>query len=328
MKFGSLFSGIGGLDLGLERAGMICGWQVELDDYCNRVLEKHWPKVKRYGDVKEIKDLEWVDLICGGFPCQPVSVAGKRQGTDDSRWLWPEFARIIRMVRPRYALIENVPGLLSANNGGAMSEILGDLASLGYDAEWDCVSAESVGAPHLRWRVFIVAYCNGGDGRTGREGRLIRDSEWETKQTFRDVADSKSDLWRTSRNARSFPFNDGSQDVAESEGTGLEVGRRTSRTTARFSRSECESQDVADAENSNGGRTSGKDDTGRRHPEAGGCCLGRDRLSHWSTEPNVGRVAHGVPSRVDRLKALGNAVVPLQAQRVAEWVGRRIIQGD
>ncbi len=158
MTFGSLFSGIGGLDLGLERAGMECKWQVEQDEFCRKVLTKHWPYVPKYVDVRFIKELAYVDLICGSFPCQPVSVAGKQAGTDDDRWLWPEFARIIRLVRPRCALIENVPGLLTANNGGAMAEILGDLAALGYDAEWDCVSAESVGAPHLRWRVFVVAY--------------------------------------------------------------------------------------------------------------------------------------------------------------------------
>src|SRR3990167_7192103 len=135
-------------------------WQVENDSFCSKVLAKHWPEVKRYGDIRTLtgEELESVDLICGGFPCQPVSVAGKRRGTEDERWLWPEFARLLRVVRPRYALIENVPGLLGF---GGMSDILRDLAGLRYDAEWSIIPAAAVGAPHLRGRVFIVAYLSG-----------------------------------------------------------------------------------------------------------------------------------------------------------------------
>ncbi len=156
MKVGSLFSGIGGLDLGLERAGMQVRWQIENDSYCQRVLAKHWPDVPRYGDIKEVDPaiLEPVELICGGFPCQPVSLAGKRLAQNDERWLWPEFARIIRVLRPRFVLLENVPGLLSAG----MGDVLGDLAALGYDAEWSVLSACAMGAPHTRERVFVLAY--------------------------------------------------------------------------------------------------------------------------------------------------------------------------
>lgn len=111
---GSLFSGIGGFELGFERAGFEIRWQVELDDYCTAVLAKHWPEVKRYRDVRTVgsHNLEPVDVICGGFPCQPVSLAGRRQVQADDRWLWPEFARLIRELRPRIAVMENVPGLL------------------------------------------------------------------------------------------------------------------------------------------------------------------------------------------------------------------------
>ena len=157
MNFGSLFSGIGGIDLGLERAGMTCKWQVEIDDYCQQVLAKHWPSVPRLGDVRDVSasTVEAVDLICGGFPCQPVSVAGKRQGQDDIRWLWPEFARVVDELRPRYVLLENVPGLLT-NENGAGSEVVSDLASLGYDAEWGCISASAFGTPYRRSRWFCV----------------------------------------------------------------------------------------------------------------------------------------------------------------------------
>lgn len=156
MTFGSLFSGIGGMDLGLERSGMQCRWQVEIDPWCRRVLTKHWPQVPKFGDIKEItgKELEPVDLIAGGFPCQPVSLAGKGKAQEDDRWLWPEFARILRVLRPPFALLENVPGLLVRGFG----DVLGDLAEMGYAAGWGVLSACRFGAPHMRKRLFVVAH--------------------------------------------------------------------------------------------------------------------------------------------------------------------------
>src|SRR5688572_14262480 len=131
MRFGSLFAGIGGIDLGLERAGMKCAWQVELDPFCRRVLAKHWPDVARYEDVREVgaHNLEPVDLIAGGFPCQDISNAGKRAGIDGERsGLWSEYARIVRELRPRYVLVENVTALL----GRGIGRVLGDLAALDF----------------------------------------------------------------------------------------------------------------------------------------------------------------------------------------------------
>ena len=160
VKVGSLFSGIGGRDLGLERAGMKVVWQVEKDPYCQKVLKKHWPEVPCYGDIKEIDftTLPPVDLLCGGFPCQPVSCAGKRQGDKDERWLWPEFYRAVCEIRPQWALAENVPGLLSADSGKLFGGVLRDLASIGYDVVWDLLPAAAFGAPHLRYRLFIIAH--------------------------------------------------------------------------------------------------------------------------------------------------------------------------
>lgn len=158
--FGSLFSGIGGIDLGLERAGMQCTWQVEIKDYATKVLEKHWPDVTRFRDVRECNrhNLAPVDIIAGGFPCQPHSVAGERNASKDERDLWPEFYRIICDLRPRWVLAENVPGLLSSENGRFFGGILRDLAQARYDVEWGVLSAAQFGAPHLRERVFIVAH--------------------------------------------------------------------------------------------------------------------------------------------------------------------------
>lgn len=158
MTFGSLFSGIGGMDLGLERAGMQCRWQVEIEPYCQKVLTKHWPNVPKFGDIKQItgEELEPVDIIAGGFPCQDLSVAGKRAGIDGERsGLWSDFARLVGTLRPRFVLIENVPGLL-ANE--PMRRVLGDLFALGFDAEWESIPAAAVGAPHLRDRVWIFAH--------------------------------------------------------------------------------------------------------------------------------------------------------------------------
>lgn len=168
MNILSLFSGIGGLELGLERAGMTVVGQVELDDYCRRVLATHWPEVPRHDDVRTA--VHWwqsmprphVDLVCGGFPCQPFSTAGRRRGIADERWGWPWMERIVRVVRPRYVLVENVAALL--DDGDAFGWVLRDLAALGFDAEWSVLPACAVGAPHTRERLFLVAYPNGVDG--------------------------------------------------------------------------------------------------------------------------------------------------------------------
>lgn len=228
MRFGSLFSGIGGLDLGLERAGMSCAWQVEINPYAQRVLKKHWPEVRRFGDITTINtdDLDPVDLICGGFPCQPHSIAGKRSASADSRDLWSEYVRVLWAVRPRWIVAENVPGILSSEKGEFFGQALRDLADLGYDAEWESLPAIAFGAPHIRYRVFLVAYPHG----------------------------------------------------------------------TRLPLPEQEREALGPA------------------PQSG----------WWATEPRICRVAHGVPKRVDRLKVLGNAVVP----QVAEWVGRRIMRAE
>jgi DNA (cytosine-5)-methyltransferase 1 len=158
--FVSLFSGIGGLDRAVEAHGFQVVAQVENDPHCLTVLGRHWPEVARYGDVKEI---DWhgfltrhgrPDLVAAGFPCQPTSQAGRRKAQEDPRWLWPEVARCLRALRPPYVFVENTLGLLARG----FEDVLGDLAALGFDAEWDCLQAADVGAPHERDRVFVLAY--------------------------------------------------------------------------------------------------------------------------------------------------------------------------
>jgi DNA (cytosine-5)-methyltransferase 1 len=164
LTFGSLFSGIGGMDLGLERAGLRCLWQSEIDAYAvEHVLSRHWPNVRQLGDATKIDyaDVEKPDVLAGGFMCTDLSVAGKQAGMGESTRsgiTWRELVRAIRELRPRYVLVENVPALLSGERGGWFGKVLGELATLGYDAEWDCIPAKAFGAPHERDRVFIVAY--------------------------------------------------------------------------------------------------------------------------------------------------------------------------
>ena len=269
VKFVSLFSGVGGLDLGLERAGHECVLQVEIDEFCQKVLTKHWPNVKRISNVKEVTadDCKEATAIVGGFPCQPVSTAGKREAQDDPRWLWPEFLRLITGVQPRYVIVENVPGLLSAGMGG----VLGDLSALGYDAEWYRVAAETVGAPHLRWRIFILAHTN-NSARSTEQG--------EQQEIRPNITGGSGTSWLT--------------DLANTTGErpqGPEELVNTGNPAEKGSREATES------------------------------LYGRLR-SQWETEPDVGRVADGVPARMDRLRALGNAVVP----QVAELIGHRLME--
>ena len=275
MTFGSLFAGIGGFDLGLERAGMECRWQVEIDDYASRVLAKHWPHVARWGDVRTFppgSPDEWtVDLICAGVPCQPISQAGKRNGKADERWLWGECLRIVADLRPRFFVAENPVNLLNDDGGRTFHEIVRAIASLGYVCEWHVIRAADVGARHRRPRVWIVAYPDelrrqGGDAS-------------EALQSLGEAGDESAGSRKPRRSRR--------HQMASSTRLG---------------------------------------DCLRRYREAASGVPGLPGAAriYWSTEPDVGRVAHGLPSRVDRLRCLGNAVVP----QIVELIGRAILEAQ
>lgn len=263
LTFGSLFAGIGGIDLGFERAGLTCKWQVEIDDYARKVLAKHWPTVRRHDDVRTwpTADAQRVDVIAGGFPCQDISYAGKGAGLGGERsGLFFELIRIVREMGPRFVVLENVAALLTRGLG----DVLGTLASVGYDAEWNCIPAATVGAPHIRDRVFVLGYANGR-----------RRESWE----------QAGQAARHGLSACATGFN--ASSMADASKPGLSPSERQ----AVFG--------------------NGRREERRTTTECG----------WWSVEPAVGRVAHGIPSRVDRLKGLGNAVVP----QVAELVARRVI---
>ena len=179
MRIGSLFSGAGGLDLAVEAVfGATTAWHCEIDPAASKVLAARWPGVPNLGDITKVdwpnvwlsrcgqeeSTIEPVDILCGGWPCQPFSLAGKRKGAADERALWPHVARAIRMVRPRIIVLENVPAVL----GPEFSRVADDLAACGYEFAWTCLRASDVGAPHRRERIFILA-CD--PTRVGLEGR-------------------------------------------------------------------------------------------------------------------------------------------------------------
>lgn len=293
MTFGSLFAGIGGFDLGLERAGMECRWQVEIDAYASSVLAKHWPGVTRWGDVRTFPvgdPADWeVDLICAGVPCQPVSHAGKQKGASDDRWMWGEALRVVADLSPRFFVAENPIGLLNHDGGRTFHGILRAFASVGYVCEWHVIAAADVGAPHRRERVWLVAHadsvpCTAGQSR--RAGERVSGSS-SGSQGRQD----KGQAWAVAGDCRA--------DVADADG-----GRRKRKRLTKHSDQQGPSGDISYGCSSWGRRA--RPDRCRKQ---------------WETEPAVGRVAHGIPNRVDRLRCLGNAVVP----QVAEVIGRAII---
>lgn len=190
MRVLDLFSGIGGFSLGLERAGMHTIGFCEIDPYCRAVLKKHWPDVPCHDDIRTFTPPA-ADVVCGGFPCQDISNAGLRMGLEGERsGLWKHFARVIGLVKPRFAIVENVAAITFRGLGC----ILSDLASIGYDAEWHVICAASIGAPHERQRCWIIAYPTGFSGlyqsHIGKEAqRLLNDAPpwascpWETPET-------------------------------------------------------------------------------------------------------------------------------------------------
>jgi DNA (cytosine-5)-methyltransferase 1 len=329
LTFGSLFAGIGGFDLGFERAGFECKWQVEIDDYATKILEKHWPKVHRERDIKECgkHNLERVDCIIGGFPCQDISYAGKGAGLDGARsGLFFEAIRLVCELQPRAVVLENVAGLLTRG----LDRVLGTLAEVGFDAEWHCIPAAAVGAPHIRDRVFVLAYAE-HDGFPSATGKHQGDKQQERRAKESTSVEQSSgggggrevsgDVADTKKHGRHKGKPDRGR-VQAGIGAGQERGLRDGGET------------VPDT---NSDRREGRGQDGQPsrplglRSRAGSDEIERVRLASadwWAVEPPVGRVAHGIPARVDRLRCLGNAIVPQVAEVVARIALARLTASE
>jgi DNA (cytosine-5)-methyltransferase 1 len=382
LKLLDLFSGLGGFSLGLERTG--CFKTVafcEIDKYCTLILNKHWKGIKVYDDVRKITKeqfdadgIEYPDILSGGFPCQPFSVAGKQKGTGDDRHLWPEMFRIIKAFRPRIVIGENVKGIINIQDGLVFETVCTDLENEGYEVQAFNIPAAGVQAPHRRERIWIIA-TNVVNPISDDERREITRSYEEARRIQEEHRenDSSSRFFggtsaiRNSDNGHEVMANTntglrdgteeeiqsrgetlnpssagrGVEDVANPESLRLRGGNREKCGTEewKFQQSEQEgssirsetegrsSQDrtnVANTESSIGyelqvDTRDGKFET-QEIPRDGSSL--RREGSWWDVEPDVGRVAHGIPGRVHRLKGLGNSIVP----QIAEEIGKAIIK--
>ena len=336
LTIGSLFSGIGGLDLGIERGLASAGvaaetiWQVEQSDYCRRVLSRHWPNTVRYTDVRTItaETVHPVDVLVGGFPCQDISTAGKGAGlAGEKSGLFFEMARIVRELEPRIVVMENVPAITSRG----LDTVLGTMASLGYGARWGGLRASEVGAPHRRERWFCVCWLADSDEKR---------SEWS----------------RPTRHGRP-----GSQDASIRAEISMADNDRK-RGAARTRMAAIKGADLSDPDRGDGRGPSMADSIGYRpqgqqptRPATRPAYRAVGAGERWPTQPEVGRGIAGVPARLDsphrwpappgpqhawepprtrprqshdreRLKALGNAVVPQCAAVIGHWIGSQLIE--
>ena len=320
MKVLDLFSGIGGFSLGLERAGMSTVAMCEKDPYCRKILAKHWPDLTIHEDIRNLdgkRYAESIDLVCGGFPCQPFSVAGKRKGTNDDRHLWPEMLRVIKESRPRWVIGENVFGFVNM----ALDDVQADLEREHYEVRKFVLPAVAVDAKHRRDRIFVVGYAKhdglfassltgshdetSGPSKTKRT-KKARESEGASRRKDDGIiSDSNSPaVWdRTER-----------QEIGRDN---LQAGRQT------ITPNDGTAQSLADTQSERvQGLWSGREQEPHAHErqELPMCESQRPRPTYWEAEPCVGRVADGVPNRVDRIRGLGNAVVPQLIQAIGELV--------
>ena len=274
MRHGSLFSGIGGFDLAAEWMGWENVFQVEWDAYCQKVLAKNFPNVKRYGDIKEFDGTKYrglVNIISGGFPCQPFSVAGKRQGEEDTRFLWPEMLRVIGEIEPLFVVGENVANLISMGHGKIFDRILADLENKGYKTEQYIIPACSVGAWHRRDRIWIIAHSINSKHRI---------------------------------NGRSNRKENGIQELdREAIRSGLPIGTTSTNSDYRSKRTEgIKSKEIQELE----GFQRGKD---------------QRIYADWTRRPDLFtpilcRSYDGLSNGMDRVKGLGNAIVPQVAYEI------------
>lgn len=355
----SLFSGIGGLDLAAEWAGFKTVGQCEWADYPTKILEKHWPTVPRWRDIKTLTGESFhdrtgkrtVDVISGGFPCQPFSVAGKQRGKEDDRYLWPEMVRVIKELRPTWIVGENVAGIVRM----ALPDILSELEACGYRTRTFLIPACAVGARHRRYRVAIVGYSEhnglssaeiaGGTQKTGGREQKRKKEASESSGTGEpknrhDVANTESKFERR-LSVREEPEKpglvSGCENVGHTYGAGLQTERtkqqptRASRTgkNVQYSDSAGRKKQYTAAQPNKTRLTGWRYSERKNESREWATESIMDRMAnglpdwmdgdldfiinhYWDDEPDITRIATGIEHRVDRLKCLGNAVVPQQ----------------
>ena len=363
LKTLDLFSGIGGFSIGLERAGFKTVAFCEIDEYCKLVLKKHWEDTKIYSDVRDLTrqkfeedGLELPEIITGGVPCQPFSVAGRQKGTEDNRHLWPEMFRVIKDFSPKWIIIENVRGLINIQDGVVFERVHADLANEGFETQSFIIPAAGVGAPHRRDRVWVVAYSefnglafakkresikktiskesqgqNNSFNTTGTSGlstsKQIMENSRRTirgQQSTRNKEGTQSGTSQeTERSADSDSIarsGKGEKVMADSNEGNVETGRQRQRGIRQESKRQRISSDASRSgqamANTERVYVQGQQDRSGQEQSR--------RSGWWDIEPDVGRVADGVQGRIYRLKGLGNSIIP----QIAEEIGKAIAKAE
>ena len=308
LKLLDLFSGIGGFSLGLESTG---GFEtiafVEKDEFCQKVLKKHWPNITIEGDIRNVKGEKYeADIITGGFPCQPFSVAGKRKGTDDDRYLWDETIRVVRECKPRWFIGENVEGLININNGVVLRQVQTDLEKEGFEVQCLVIPAAGVGGWHQRKRIWIMAHSNSNRyrnkiGRGNGEKKEIQKQHRQNDSTSRKSSRTSS-IWETS------------SEYVSNSNTGFSIGENKEIQTRRTSIN----NGSETLSNSNDERLQRLDSEPILQKQKLGFITNKDderRETWWQTQSRICGVPDGVSfeldkSRNNRIKSLGNSIVP------------------
>jgi DNA (cytosine-5)-methyltransferase 1 len=315
LKHLDLFSGIGGFSLGLEATG---GFETvafcDIDKYSRKVLKKQWPNVKQYEDIKELNyerlkadGIGTIDIITGGYPCQPFSVAGRKKGEEDPRHLWPEYFRLIKELRPSWVIGENVSGHIKLG----LDTVLENLESEGYSARTFSISASSVGAKHQRERIWIVANARQHGGRIEPTGNTE-----STRRGPLETTERSADTDTISRSSK------GEETLANSVELGLEKHGH-SETTESIKRGKTMADTNVEGRQGRIHRRQNKEwESQQRHFGRNSAAHGQQGQNWWDIEPELGRVAHGIPNRVDRLKGLGNSLVP----QIPYFIAQSILQ--
>ena len=320
-----LFSGIGGFSLALEKVGFKTIAFCENDPYCRLFFAKALERVTIHNDIKklEAKDIkEPIDILTGGFPCQPYSVAGKQKGTDDNRYLWPDMFRIIKEVKPTFVIAENVRGIINIQDGMVFETVCSDLEAEGFEVQSFVIPAAGVNAPHKRERVWIVGYSKHNGSLTTkikRRNNKIDDRTTKGKNTSiepeRTSGSRDNEIMENSRRKlhEGASFGEKNEDEIRKENAN-KFERSSGESTFDVANTKSEQSDTDD------NRQESREVSEQKQIESRGGRSWTLREASWSSEPDVGRVANGIPGRAYRLRGLGNAVVP----KIPEEIGKAI----